>query len=192
VRPPKRTSRALVLVLVVSMLALTACGGGGAPSASQSGVSAPAYVKSICGTLTTWKNDIQSAGGQLQTGSSAAKSLADGKQQYVVFITSLVAATRKAAVGLKAAGVPSVHNGSDIATSLQGAFARASASLNQAVARAKAIPTTNAHAYQAATSGVTNQFKQSLSGIASLTPKDNAQLNAAAAQEPSCKALTSA
>ena len=51
---------------------------------------------------------------------------------------------------------------------------------------------TNAKAYQAATSGVTNQFKQSLSSIASLTPKDNAQLNAAAAKEPSCKALTSA
>jgi hypothetical protein len=190
VSPPQRTSRALVLGLVVSTLALTAC--GGSQSASQSGVSAAAYVKSICGTLTTWKDDIQSAGGKLQTGSSAAKSLADGKQQYVVFIRSLVVATRKAADGLKGAGVPSVHNGSDIATSLQGAFAKASASLQHAVAQAKAIPTTNAHAYQAATSGVTNQFKQSLSSIAGLTPKDNAQLNAAAAKEPSCKALTSA
>ncbi len=180
------------------MLALTACGGGSggggssSSSASQSGVTAAAYVKSICGTLTTWKNDIQSAGGQLQKGSSAATSLADGKQQYVVFITSLVAATRNAAAGLKAAGVPSVDNGSDIAASLQGAFVRASASLNRAIAQAKAIPTTNAKAYQAATSGVTNQFKRSLSSIASLTPKDNAQLNAAAAKEPSCKALTSA
>lgn len=180
------------------MLALTACGGGGggssssSSSASQSGVTAAAYVKSICGTLTTWKNDIQSAGGQLQKGSSAATSLAAGKQQYVVFITSLVGATRNAAAGLKAAGVPSVDNGSDIAASLQGAFVRASASLNQAIAQAKAIPTTNAKAYQAATSGVTNQFKRSLSSIASLTPKDNAQLNAAAAKEPSCKALTSA
>ena len=173
------------LALVVCTLALVGCGGGG----GQSGVGAAAYVRSICGTLTTWKTDVQSAGGQLHTGSNSAKSLAEGKKQYLVFINALVAATRKAATGLKAAGVPSVHNGSAIATSLQGAFTRASASLAQAAARARQIPTDNAADYQAATSGVTDQFKQSLSSVGTLTPK-NAQLDAAAAKDPTCKALT--
>jgi hypothetical protein len=171
------------LALVACTLALVGCGGG------QSGVDAAVYVKSICGTLTTWKTDVQNAGGQLHTGSDSAKSLVEGKRQYVVFINALVAATRRAATGLKTAGVPSVHNGSEIAMSLQGAFTRASASLARAAARARQIPTDNAGDYQAATSGVSDQFKQSLSGIGALTPK-NAQLDAAAAKDPSCKALT--
>ena len=169
--------------LVVCTLALVGCGGG------QSGVDAATYVKSICGTLTTWKTDVESAGGQLRTASNSAKSLVEGKQQYVVFLNALVAATRRAAAGLKAAGVPSVHNGSAIATSLQGAFTRASASLAHAAAGARQIPTNNAGEYQAATSGVSAQFKQSLSSIGTLTPK-NAQLDAAAAKDPTCKALT--
>jgi hypothetical protein len=107
----------------------------------------------------------------------------------VIFIDSLVAATRKAATGLKAAGVPKVPNGGQIATTLVGAFTRASTSLSAAAVQARRIPITNARAYQAATSGVTDQFKQSLSRVAAVTP-NNAQLNAAAAKDPSCKALT--
>jgi hypothetical protein len=174
----------LALTCLALTLALFGCGGS-----SSSGVTAAAYVKSVCGTLAAWKTDVTGAAGKLQTASSAAKTLAAGKREYVVFVTSLVAATRRAAAGLQAAGVPNVTNGKQGATALSQAFAHASTSLAGTITQAQAIPTTSASAYQAAASGVSNQFKQSLNGLANASPKRNGQLRAAAVKDPTCKAL---
>jgi hypothetical protein len=168
------------------MLALASCGGS---SSSSSGVTAAAYVKSACGTLAIWKSDVTSAAAKLQTAGSAAKSLAQGKADYVVFVTSLVAATRKAATGLQSSGTPNVKDGKQAAETLSQAFTRASTSLAGTIAKAKAIPTTSAAAYQAAASGVSNQFKSSLNTLANASPKRNDELRAAAAKDPTCRAL---
>jgi rhodanese-related sulfurtransferase len=146
-------------------------------------------VKSVCVTLATWKSDVTGAASKLQTASSAAKSLVQGKAEYVVFVTSLVAATQKAASGLKSAGIPNVKDGKQGATTLSQAFDQASTSLAGTIAKAKAIPTTSAAAYQAAASGVSNQFKSSLNALANASPKKNDALKAAAAKDPTCKAL---
>jgi hypothetical protein len=111
----------LALTGIALTLALVACGG----SSGSSGVTAGAYVKAACGTLATWKRDVTAAAAKLQTTSSAAKSLAQGKAEYVVFVTSLVEATRKASNGLKSAGTPNVKDGKQAATTLSQAFTRA-------------------------------------------------------------------
>ena len=184
-RPRPRGKVRLALTGIAVTLALAACGG----SSSSSGVTAAAYVKSVCVTLATWKSDVTGAASKLQTASSAAKSLVQGKAEYVVFVTSLVAATQKAASGLKSAGIPNVKDGKQGATTLSQAFAQASTSLAGTIAKAKAIPTTSAAAYQAAASGVSNQFKSSLNALANASPKKNDALKAAAAKDPTCKAL---
>lgn len=184
-RPPGKVRLALTGIAVT--LALAACGGGS--SSSSSAVTAAAYVKSACGTLATWKSDVTAASAKLQTASNAAKSLAQGKAEYVVFVTSLVTATSRAASGLNSAGIPNVKDGKQAAETLSQAFTRASTSLAGTIAKAKAIPTTSAAAYQAAASGVTNQFKSSLNTLASASPKRNDQLRAAAAKDPTCRAL---
>ncbi len=184
-RPRPRGKVRLALTGIAVTLALAACGG----SSSSSGVTAAAYVKSVCVTLATWKSDVTGAASKLQTASSAAKSLVQGKAEYVVFVTSLVAATQKAASGLKSAGIPNVKDGKQGATTLSQAFDQASTSLAGTIAKAKAIPTTSAAAYQAAASGVSNQFKSSLNALANASPKKNDALKAAAAKDPTCKAL---
>jgi hypothetical protein len=176
----------LALTGIAVTLAVAACGGS---SSSSSGVTAAAYVKSACGTLATWKSDVTAAAAKLSTAGSAAKSLAQGKAEYVVFVTSLVTATSKAAGGLKSAGIPNVKDGKQAAQTLSQAFTQASTSLAGTIAKAKAIPTTSAAAYQAAASGVSNQFKSSLNALASASPKSNDQLRAAAAKDPTCRAL---
>lgn len=175
----------LALAGIALTLGLAACGSG----AGSSGVTAAAYVKSVCGTLASWKTDVTGAATKLQTASSAAKTLAQGKAEYVVFVTSLVAATRKAANGLKSAGIPNVKDGRQGATTLSQAFGQASTSLAGTIVKAKAIPTTSASAYQAAASGVSDQFKASLNTLANASPKRNDALKAAAAKDPTCKAL---
>ncbi len=164
-------------------LTLCSCGGG------HSGVSAAAYVHSVCGTLATWDNDVRAAGGKLQAANSAANSLAQGKEQYVSFLDALVAATDQAKRALSSAGVPAVSGGKQVQNALVQAFTRVSSSLAQAAARARSIPTTNAGSYQAAAAGVTGQVRQSLSGLTSITPERNAQLRAAAARDRLCRAL---
>jgi hypothetical protein len=184
----KLTKVRLALTGIALTLALAACGGSSGSSGSP-GVTATAYVKAACGTLATWKSDVTAAAAKLQTASSAAKSLAQGKTEYVVFVTSLVQSTRKAANGLQAAGIPNVKDGKQAATTLSQAFSQASTRLAGTIARAKAIPTTSASAYQAAASGVSNQFKTSLNSLANASPKRNDELRAAAAKDPTCKAL---
>jgi hypothetical protein len=181
-RPPGKVRLALTGIAVT--LALAACGSGG-----SSGVTAAAYVRSACGTLATWKSDVTAAAAKLQTAGSAAKSLAQGKLEYVAFVTSLVTATTKAASGLKSAGIPNVKDGKQAAETLSQAFTQASTNLAGTIAKAKAIPTTSAAAYQAAASGVSNQFKSSLNTLASASPKRNDQLRAAAGKDPTCRAL---
>jgi len=178
-------ARALAGIAVT--LALSACGGSSA--SSSTGVTAAAYVKAACSALATWKSDVTTAAAKLQTASNAAKSLAQGKTEYVVFVTSLVAATSKAASGLKSAGIPNVKDGKQAAETLSQAFTQASTSLAGTITKAKAIPTTSAAAYQAAASGVSNQFKTSLNALSSASPKRNDQLRAAAAKDPTCRAL---
>jgi hypothetical protein len=173
------------IAAMVCALALTSCGGGGTP-----GVSAAVYVKRVCTTLTAWESDVRAAGGQLQAGTSAAKSLAQGKAQYVTFIDALVAATGKATGGLKTAGIPAVSNGKGVEGALVSAFTRVTASLAQAAGQARNIPTTNAGSYQAAAAGVTAHVRQSLAGIASTTPERSPPLRAAAAKDPTCRALS--
>jgi hypothetical protein len=178
----------LALIGIAVTLALAACGSS---ASSSSGVTAAAYVKSACSAIATWKNDVAGDVSKLQTATGTAKTMARGKAEFVVFVTSLVAATRKAATGLVSAGVPNVKDGKQSARTLSQAFNQASTSLAGTIAEAKAIPTTNAAAYQAALSGVSDQFKSSLNNLASASPKRNDQLRVAAAKDPTCKALNS-
>jgi hypothetical protein len=172
------------LAVALATVVLAGCGGA-------SGVAPASYVKSICTTLTSWKNDVQTASASLQASAPKTTSLPQGKQQYVTFVGALVNATRQAASGLKSAGVPAVSGGQDVSTALVQTFSSATSALAQAASQAAGIPITSAAAYQAAASGVTAQIRGSLASMAKITPRKNPQLRAAAAKEPACQALAS-
>lgn len=184
-RGHRRRSGALTLTLaLVAAVALAGCGG-------SSSVSATTYVKSICTALDSWKQQIQTAGRSLQASGIATASPATAKTQYLGFVTTLVSATRHTTAALKAAGTPSVKDGATIAGGLSGAFDRGSQGLAVARSRAAAIPTTSASAFETAATGVTTQIRSALQNIATITPRSSPQLRAAAAKEPSCRALAS-
>jgi hypothetical protein len=125
---------------------------------------APAkYVRSICSALGVWKAQVQNAGKKLQSSGASSASPPAAKTDYVQFVSALRSATQGAASALKQAG-----------------------------SQARAIPTTNATVFEAAASAVTTQIRNSLQGIASITPRNSAQLRTAASREPSCQVLSSA
>lgn len=159
-------------------------------SSGSSTVSPAAYVKSVCGAATSWKNSIQAAGGKLQTGVST-KSLPQAKTEYVAFVGALVAATSNTENRLKAAGSPSVANGKQIAGTLVRIFSNAHTSLAQAASLAATLPTSSPQAFEAAANQVVSRIRGSLAGMSNVTPEKNAQLHAAAAKDPTCQSLAS-
>ena len=170
---------------VLLAFALGACGG------SSNNVTAAKYVKSICTALGAWKSEVQNAGKKLQSSGAATADPPAAKRDYVRFVSALRAATEGAATALKKAGTPSVSNGKSIADGLTGAFSRGADGLVKADSQAQAIPTSNATVFEAGASAVTTQIRNSLQGIATITPRNSAGLRTAAGREPSCRVLSS-
>jgi hypothetical protein len=174
------------VVLATVALVLAGCGG------SSPSVAPAKYVRSICSALGVWKAQVQNAGKKLQSSGASSASPPAAKTDYVQFVSALRSATQGAASALKQAGSPSVSRGKEIADGLSGAFSRGANGLVKAESQARAIPTTNATVFEAAASAVTTQIRNSLQGIASITPRNSAQLRTAASREPSCQVLSSA
>lgn len=173
--------RAVAAAALVALL-IAACGG-------SAGVKSPAYVKSVCQALGSWRNTIQGAGVALESSGAATASRPVAKEDYQRFVGSLVTATRRAASDLKAAGAPAVPRGQQIAQRLSGAFDRASQGLTRASAQAKSIQTDSASHFQVGTSAVSAQIRSALQQIARVSPGQSQALRSAAAKEPSCATL---
>jgi len=167
---------------VLTALALAGCGG-------SSSVAPAKYVHVMCGALGNWKSDIQRAGSKLQTSGAANSSREVAKRDYQQFVSSLLAATQRAATALRSAGRPAVDGGTQIADGLANAFDGASHQLARASSQAGSISTASASTFQLGASSVTTRIKSALQGIASVKPSQSAELRAAAAKDPACQVL---
>jgi hypothetical protein len=175
-------SRRIVLAAVLAAALISACG-------SSNQVKPAAYVKSMCMALGNWKNTIESAGVALQSSGAANSSRPVAKADYERFVRSLVTATRRATGELKAAGVPNVSGGRQLAIRLTTAFNQATRRLAKAQLQARAIKTDSASAFRQGASSVTTEIKSALQSIAAVAPGRSPQLRQAAAKEPRCQVL---
>ncbi len=171
------------LAICVSVAALAACGG-------SSEVSAASYVKSVCTTAATWRSSIVSAGAKLQSASTST-SLPETKSDLVAFVGTIETATGHAADRLASAGTPSVSGGKSVASTLVSTFTRAKSNLSRAESEARAIPTTDKTAFDAAANKVQTDVRNALAQMSSITPANNPQLRSAAANDSTCKSLAS-
>jgi hypothetical protein len=146
-------------------------------------------VKSVCAALASWKNTIQGAGVALESSGAPSASRPVAKEDYQRFVAALVIATRRATGALKAAGVPTVAHGSDVAARLTHAFDRATRGLVKASAQAKLIRTDSPSAFQLGASAVSAEIKSALGQIARVTPGQDPALRKAATKEPACRLL---
>jgi hypothetical protein len=168
-------------------LAVAGCGG----SSSSSSVSPAAYVKSVCGAAATWFHTIQTVGTKLNATVHAQGSVSQTKTAYVSFVEGILHATQHAESQLKAAGTPSVKNGTQISDALVRAFADASQGLSTAASHANQIPTTSKSAFQTSGSRVQGEVQQAIARISQVAPQKNPQLRAAAQKDPTCQQLKS-
>jgi hypothetical protein len=165
-------------------MAAAGCGGG-----AGDGASPEAYVRARCTTLLAWKAAVQHAGKKIQ--GERPRTLAQGRQNYVRFVSELLAATRRAATAMRAAGVPGVSNGPQIEHALVAVFDDAAGVLQQARGRARMIPINGTRAYTKAVGALTASIRTTMTKMGSVSPGDSSQLQAAAATSPACKPLIS-
>ena len=186
---PRRIRRTLPAKFALAAVATVGLASAGCGSSSSNGVSAAAYVKSVCGAAATWFESVQSVGGKLQAAVHTHKSLPQTKASYTTFVTGLLHATERAEGQLKAAGTPAVNNGKQISDSIVHAFSRAAHGLAGAAAAARKLPTTSSTAFRNAATRVQAQIQRSLASLAAVAPQRNPQLRAAALKDPTCQHL---
>jgi predicted lipid-binding transport protein (Tim44 family) len=193
-----RFARRWALVATMAVL-LSSCGGGGGGSGGGGGVAfgggskvgAQQWIKSACTSIGTWVRDIQKrvSGVTSQTPNSAE----EGKKAITDFFEAVIADTGRLVDELRAAGTPDVDNGDQIETAILTALGNAKSALEQARTRVEGLPTNNPQAFlkaiQTMSQAVQGAFQKAGQQFSNLR---SPELEAAAAKEPACKAITAA
>jgi hypothetical protein len=145
-------------------------------------------VKSVCNAVGPFEKDINTRTSALQTNPS--KTPAQGKTELQGFLSAVASDTDKALSQLKAAGTPSVSNGTKIETAIVKAFTQLDSAMKQAATTANSLSTTSVSAFQSGATSLGTTVKNSMSGIgSSLTGLKSPALEKAAAKEPACATI---
>lgn len=172
------------LVAAVVMAAFAGCGSGGSPS----GVTAAAYVKSVCNAVAPFQGDVVKRSNELNATNFA--TAADGKKAIQGFLSAVATDTDRSVSKLKAAGTPAVTGGERVASDLVSAFKRLRSTIHHALKQANALPTDNPESFQKAANSLGKTVQTSISGIGgSLSQLRSPELDKAAANEPACRSL---
>ncbi len=189
------------MLAISIVVAVAGCGSsskssssGGSSSSSTTSqstqVSAAAYVKSICSAIGPFEKDVQARSSALNL--SSIKSAAEGKTALQGFLSAVAGDTDKAVAQLKAAGTPGVQNGEAISQGIVTAFTQLKTALQGAASQAGSLPTGSATAFKTAAQSLGTTVQGSMSKIgSSLGNLKSADLEKAAASDPTCKSLAS-
>lgn len=173
---------------VAAAATLAGCGGS---SSSSSGASAASYVKSVCGAVIPFEQDVLTRSSAINP--TSIKSAEQGKQVLHTFLSAISTDTSSALSRLQSAGTPSVKNGKQISTAIVAAFQRLKTTMTTATTQSSSLPTSSLKAFEAGTQTIIGNVRTSMNAIGqdlqSSTLKST-ELQAAAAKEPSCKGLS--
>jgi prophage DNA circulation protein len=189
--------RLLVLLLAATLaVAAAGCGGGGDSSSSSSGTKPDKWASSVCGSLQTWEDDLQSGSQQLSADLRSSGDLKSVKQKLVAFLEDAQQSTEKMVSDVKAAGAPAVKDGPAIQQDLESGLTGAQNSFERAVTQAKKLPTNNPRALTTGLTTLAQTIQSELTAtgrhFSNLENKyDVSDLNEAMKDEPSCKPFVS-
>ena len=165
---------------------LAGCGS----SSSSSGISAGAYVKSVCTAVSPFEKDIVSRSQALNA--TSLSNAAQGKQALQGFLKAVSSDTQQALAQLKNAGQPNVKNGKQISTAIVGAFSQLNGAMASALTQANSLPTNSPEAFKTAAQQLSTNIRTSMTSIGSSLQSNTLKsqaLEQAAAKEPTCKSL---
>jgi hypothetical protein len=184
--------------VVAGLLLLSACssggdgGGGGTPSSAPQKVSAEAYVKDLCGGIQTYLTDVQTLSSNFSSSIDPTASAQDQAAAVGSFLDDVISKTDTLVATVKAAGVPDVDGGQEVATTLTATFQKVSDALQQARDKVDSLPTGDPAAFATELTNLGTEIQSSLSGIGnSLGTLSSSQLDQAFSAEPTCQGISS-
>ena len=188
-----RRLRALALLLCVSTLALAAagCGGGGT---SYSGTEPSTWAATVCGAVGDWTQSLKTESAQLSAGLGGQGDLTVVKRRFIAFLETAERNTSTMVTSIRGAGAPAVKDGETIQNELVSGLEGAETSFTRAIARAKALSTTNVQAFAKGVQDLGGDVQQELSEVGArfntLGDKyEDSTLNKATTDEPACKEI---
>ena len=179
-----------VITCISMLLALALTGAGCGSSSSNTGVSADAYVKTVCTAVKGWASDIDTRSGALNV--ATIKNAVEGKAAIQTFFKAAVSDTSDVVAKLQAAGQPGIKNGKTISGAFVTAFTQIETALKKGQSQANALPINSPTAFRDAGRTLANSVQSSLNNIGSgLSGLKSPELESAAKKEPACASLTS-
>ena len=200
----------LVAGLVMLALALVACGGGdgeeGGDTGTTTGTTAEAtggdtgtsggtatpeeYVKSVCTSMSTWVNDVQTMSTEFGSSLDPSADIQTQKDAIVGLFDDMLAATDTLISSLDAAGTPDVADGDQIRSTLSDSFEQARTALEDAKNQIDALSVDDPQAFATELTNIGTAIQTSMNGITgSLSGLAAPELEQAAANEPACQQM---
>jgi hypothetical protein len=190
----RRFPRALVVAVLISVLGTVALAGmaTGASASVPSKAKPAAWAKTVCGSLGTWLDKLDSAAAQATA--TPPTTPAEGKKALVKLVGTALGATKKLVVSLKKAGPPAVEGGGDVSSIVIDQFKQVTRTLSSAKQDLKALPSDDGPGFVAASRIAEDELESGLEHVQAAfnaaSVLDVAPFVAAFNAEPSCAALT--
>jgi len=186
--------RALALLLCVSTLALAASGCGGGGGKSYSGTKPSTWAATVCGAVSDWTVRLQAEGARLSSGLNKTTDIELVKTSLVAYLDSAARSARTMMTRIDAAGAPAVKEGAAIQKDLVSGLEGAQASLTRAVARAKRLSTTDPQTFTIGVQALAADIQEELTAVSGKVSTvgdkyDDASLDKATSEEPSCSGI---
>jgi hypothetical protein len=170
-----------IATAVAASLALSACGG-------TKTVSAKTYARTVCSSVQTWKQHIQTRTDRMTQSLGSGLSPEKGKATLATYLDGILDETDQVISDLNGTGVPDVDRGQEVASKFVGAFERVRATLRSARAAVDRLPTGNQAAFKAAAGQIGTDIQTSFGAVgSSLSGVGGSELDAAFTAEKSCK-----
>lgn len=191
------TARARILVALIAVAPLTACGssGGGSNGAGGSTTTSPtAYVHDICSAIASGGKQIMAQEKKFETTVRAdeQKGLATVKQDTISYFDAVTAKVEAMKNGVVQAGTPDVSGGAGIRTRLVNGMTQLVDTMHKVQSEVRSISSSNPQQFasqiQSDASKVQTVFSQVGHTFDALS---NKQLNSAANSDSACKSLSS-
>lgn len=178
----------VVLAVTVALTAATSSAGASAPAKTKPAT----WAKSVCGSLGTWLDKIESAAAH--TAAAPPTTPAEAKKALVKLVGTAIGATKKLVAALKKAGPPAVKGGGDVASIVIDQFNQTARTFSSVRKSLKALPSDDAVAFVAASRSAEDALESGLEHVQAAfnaaSNLDVAPLVKAFNAQPACQQLT--
>jgi hypothetical protein len=184
-------ARLLPCVLVLALLA--GCGLDGGDGVDRT--AADEWMHELCTAMSSWHSRIDAEAGELNEGLAADATPEEGRDAVAAFLDEAIAVTEALLGDVRAAGVPDVDDGEQLAAEYAAAIAEARDVFADARAGVESMPVDDPEGFAVEAQAIGAQIEEGAQGVQAAFSDidrryDAPELDRAFEREPACAALS--